>query len=340
MSNKSISRLKVKNNWWEIFQGNTKRIFESRILPKYIKTCRWFGSKALNIKRINIVENILIGEDKSDARLLFLNVEYFKNIKEMYLLPITFSQSEERTDKTIAYLNTSSKKGRIFDAVNDKKFQNYLLLMIKNSLKIKGKNGIISAYSGKYLNKFNLVNLTLRDSRVLTAQQSNSSILYDKHLLFKLFRKLSEGMNPDFEITKYISENTNFSNVPPFAGYMEYKKGKSEIIIGMLQGFIPNQGDAWEYTVDSIGKYYKKILNRNGKLEKHFIEDFENAQEESSEILGKEKAKEMISNYSSEKEKRVKFTYEIGEIAMKNKAETSLNRAKKFNEEVRKILGK
>ena len=48
----------------------------------------------------------------------------------------------------------------------------------------------------------------------------------------------------------------------------------------------------------------------------------------------------MISNYSSEKEKRAKFTYEIGEIAMKNKAETSLNRAKKFNEEVRKILGK
>lgn len=93
-----------------------------------------------------------------------------------------------------------------------------------------------------------------------------------------------------------------------------------------------------------------------GKLEKHFIEDFENAQEESSEILGKEKvnspgiskfpsqaqekAKEMISDYSSEKEKRARFTYETGEIAMKSKAETSLNRAKKFNEEVRKILGR
>lgn len=77
-----------------------------------------------------------------------------------------------------------------------------------------------------------------------------------------------------------------------------------------------------------------------GKLEKHFIEDFEDAQEESSEILGKEKAKEMISDYSSEKEKRAKFTYEAGEIAMKSKAETSLNRAKKFNEEARKILGR
>ena len=77
-----------------------------------------------------------------------------------------------------------------------------------------------------------------------------------------------------------------------------------------------------------------------GKLEKHFIEDFGDAQEESSEILGKEKAKEMISDYSNEKEKRAKFTYEIGELALKNKAETSLNRAKKFSEEVRKILRK
>jgi|SRR3989338_1938174 len=77
-----------------------------------------------------------------------------------------------------------------------------------------------------------------------------------------------------------------------------------------------------------------------GRLERHFIEDLANAQEESSEILGKEKAKEMISDYSSEKEKRAKFTYETGELVMKGKAETSLNRAKKFNEEVRKILGK
>ncbi len=76
----------------------------------------------------------------------------------------------------------------------------------------------------------------------------------------------------------------------------------------------------------------------NGKLERHFIEDFENAQQESSQILGKEKAKEMISDYSNEKEKRSKFTYEIGEIAMKAKAETSLERAKKFNEEIRKML--
>ena len=76
----------------------------------------------------------------------------------------------------------------------------------------------------------------------------------------------------------------------------------------------------------------------NGKLERRFIEDFKEAGEEAFEILGKEKAKILIEEYSSEKEKRNKFTYEIGEIAIKGKAETSLKRAKKFNEEARKII--
>lgn len=73
------------------------------------------------------------------------------------------------------------------------------------------------------------------------------------------------------------------------------------------------------------------------KIEKSLIEEFQQAGEESSEILGKEKAKKLIEDYSNEKYKREIFTYEIGEIAIQNKAKTSLERAKKFNEEIRKL---
>lgn len=57
-------------------------------------------------------------------------------------------------------------------------------------------------------------------------------------------------------------------------------------------------------------------------------------------MLGKEKAKELIDEYYSEKEKRARFTYELGTVALQNKAETSLKRARRFNEEIRKILGR
>ena len=74
------------------------------------------------------------------------------------------------------------------------------------------------------------------------------------------------------------------------------------------------------------------------KLQKKFIEDFAEAKEEASEILGEEKAKELIEDYFYEKKKRALFTYEMGAIAMQNKAQTSLERAKRFNEEIRKII--
>lgn len=131
--------------------------------------------------------------------------------------------------------------------------------------------------------------------------------------------------------------------VPNFNGFLWVINSSYYSMFYMARGLLESIGvkiksdESIHFLVFNALVYY---FYSTGKLEKHFIKDFENAQEESSEILGKEKAKEIISDYSNEKEKRAKFTYELGEIAMKNKAETSLNRAKKFNEEIRKILGK
>ena len=78
----------------------------------------------------------------------------------------------------------------------------------------------------------------------------------------------------------------------------------------------------------------------NGKLERKLVEDFEEANKEAAEIAGREKAKELIENYFYEKEKRGIFTYDMGMIALENKAKTSLERAKRFSEEIRKMLMK
>lgn len=75
-----------------------------------------------------------------------------------------------------------------------------------------------------------------------------------------------------------------------------------------------------------------------GKLQKKLIEDFAEAKDEAAEILGQEKAKGLIEDYYYEKQKRSDFTYEMGLTAMLNKAQTSLERARKFNEEIRKIM--
>ena len=76
----------------------------------------------------------------------------------------------------------------------------------------------------------------------------------------------------------------------------------------------------------------------NGKLQKRLIEDFAEAKEEASEILGKQKADSLIEDYFWEKGKRATFTYNTKEIVIKTKAKTSIKRAKKFNQEIKKII--
>lgn len=75
-----------------------------------------------------------------------------------------------------------------------------------------------------------------------------------------------------------------------------------------------------------------------GKLEKKLVEDLADAEEEAFILLGKGRASGLIEDYMREKKKRGIFTYEIGAVAMQNKAETSLSRAKQFCEEIRKAL--
>lgn len=76
----------------------------------------------------------------------------------------------------------------------------------------------------------------------------------------------------------------------------------------------------------------------NGKLEKKLIEDFAQAKEEASEILGKQKADELIEDYFYEKNKRATLTYNTEELVIKNKAKTSLQRARRFIIELQEMM--
>ena len=78
------------------------------------------------------------------------------------------------------------------------------------------------------------------------------------------------------------------------------------------------------------------VFIRN-KLKKELLEEYEEAQEEALEIMGK-KADEIISHFDKELEKRSIFQYESTQEIKRAKAETSLKRAKEFIFEMKKML--
>lgn len=76
----------------------------------------------------------------------------------------------------------------------------------------------------------------------------------------------------------------------------------------------------------------------NGRLQKRIVEYLAEAEEEASNLLGMQKANDLIKEYFFEKDKRTSFTYDTSAVIIRTKAKTSVDRAIKFNEEIRKIL--
>ena len=100
---------------------------------------------------------------------------------------------------------------------------------------------------------------------LLGAEQSNTSLVYGSCFILKLFRRLQEGTNPDLEIGRFLTEK-GFAHIPPVAGALEYRAGRQKPqTIGILQGFIPNQGDAWEYTLNTLAHYFENVLEKQSE---------------------------------------------------------------------------
>src|SRR3989344_3145813 len=77
------------------------------------------------------------------------------------------------------------------------------------------------------------------------------------------------------------------------------------------------------------------IVYVTDKLKKSLMEEYEEAKEEALELSGN-KANELLDDYDREKNKRSRFQYSLTETALKRKANTSLERAKKFILEMKK----
>ncbi|MGH9475198.1 MAG: maltokinase N-terminal cap-like domain-containing protein [Terriglobales bacterium] len=91
-------------------------------------------------------------------------------------------------------------------------------------------------------------------SRLLGAEQSNTSVLYSDlagapRWILKLFRRVQEGENPDFEIPRALLRHTKFGNVPAAAGRLLYGGAAT---LAVAQEFVSNQGDGWDYVLGRL----------------------------------------------------------------------------------------
>ena len=253
------------NAWDQITQKPARTALEKQ-LPTYLPTCRWFGGKSRIIRSVSITDLLILPIEEGAGALLIVDVSYNEGLDEFYQLPVSFIPEGPSTflrskyQQSIMFPVTVNKEpGYLYDAMYSESYRSYLFSLIaKKKAKEEGRGLVgrsISAVKHFYKEHKKTVN-----SRVLSAEQSNTSVIYEKSYFFKIYRKLERMVNPDVEVTRYLSETAQFEHIPKYAGELSLKgDGTPDFMLGMMLELVENQGDAWGYMNDAIDRYYERV---------------------------------------------------------------------------------
>lgn len=241
--------------------GAAAELLQETFLPKFLQTQRWFGAKSRTIKSVSITDSIPL--DSLEAAILMLRIDYVESESDRYTLPVAYIAGEHaddlRTDSPqsiIASAQMGAAAGALVDGLYIEEVRQELLRTVASEV------SVATAAGGTFTGKRSAAFAELRGegdipSRRGSAEQSNSSLLYNGKLILKVFRRLQEGENPDAEIGRFLTETADFEHIAPFAGELLYtpSDGSEPSTLGLLQGLVANEGDGWEWTLQQIKHY-------------------------------------------------------------------------------------
>jgi len=231
------------------------------LLPDYLAMQRWFGGKARQIRSTEISDLVpLDGDTRFETFVLLVQVEYAAGPGEKYVLHLTCTREPTAESATTGLTVRRPERGidlHLRNALADTEFLGSLLETIERKAVFRGIEGEIRA---GYTGAFHVLcgdSTGILQPKLVKAEQSNTSIIYGDRVILKFFRRGEEGQNPDLEIGRFLTEKKNFPHIPAVAGWLDYKgKDGKEMSLGILQAFVPNVGDAWQFTLNALSSFW------------------------------------------------------------------------------------
>jgi maltose alpha-D-glucosyltransferase/alpha-amylase len=240
--------------------ARTRSVFERDVLPGHLARSRWFPEHRASTIHPTLTSAIPFC-DIGDNRpwLAFFEVREHE-VTKRYLLPMQIEwvrfDRERYNPNALAAVRQGAREGTLLDVAFDPIFHGLLLRNLRQALTIE-ENG--SNLEFRPTSKFS--SKPVRQPERVTPVESKplSSIAFiNGSYVVKLFRKLEEGINPEIEVGRFLTEVAGFTNSPAMLGSVEFTEGESRSAIAVIHAFIGNQGDAWAVTTAYVDRFVEE----------------------------------------------------------------------------------
>ena len=254
--------------WEDVVSTDTTDILQNLVLPDYLNRTEWFLGKRKNVYSITITNKTALPIDGKDAQILLLEVAYESDLPDYYQLPLVLVQGDEAKQlqdnypaAVIAQIQLGDEEGLLCDGVYTTAYQHSIFHFIANNRRFMSGGEVVFRVKDDLKNE--LQNNPEVKARIHTTSDMHTSISYDNRFFLKVYRKVDKGVNPDVEITQYLSEELRYPHSTTYVGGIEWRLGTSFYQLAMLEMLEENHGDGHLYMQERINNYIERILARD-----------------------------------------------------------------------------
>ena len=253
----------IGENWTGTLEGAFQHVLENEVLPDWLPRQRWYRAKARTMTRVTLVDWAKMG---GGFFLVVLRVQFSAGPSEDYSLPLKVVTdtaarqfSEQSPEAVLARFNTPKGEGLFIDALADRVACRLLFdAMAEGRSFLTRHNHTVEAFATGAFDRVFPGDTTWNEVHFLGVEQSNSSVVLNDQALIKLYRRLEDGDNPDLEISRHLTEHTGFTALAPVAGGMRLERDGRVATLAMLQPYLENDGDGWQFALRSAAQFAER----------------------------------------------------------------------------------
>ena len=234
--------------------------FERRTLRDYLPLQRWFAAKETPIDAVKLRRLAEI----DDLHLLSVADVTLHGGEQRYFLLLSAVWGEDhltmgpRLPATLAKLRQANRVGAILDGAVVEDMAKVLLASLRDDRELDAAAEGRVVFSGT--DRLREVAADAGEPRVMSAEQSNASIAFSDKVILKLYRRLRSGVQPDIEIARFLTDETDFQATPPLLGTIDWIDAEGQVTtLGAASEFVRNQGDAWTYVTDALDRDMERL---------------------------------------------------------------------------------
>jgi len=250
--------------WRIALAQKTRQQLEQEVLPRFVESQRWYAAKDQAVRNVRLGDHVLWERNQHTWLAALFDVEGDSGA-ESYFVPLTLEWERkggerppvEHAPSIIAKVREQATVGVMIDAFADEAFCRALVEGI-------GAGGEVATTQGRlrFVPTAQYAAIAGTDIAALAVgnpqpSSSNTVITLGDRLLLKGYRRVRRGVNPEFEMGRFLTEVARFPHCAPVAGALEHvAPDGTTASLALLQGYVSNQGDGWAFTIAYLGRHF------------------------------------------------------------------------------------